>query len=206
MLTRMKFPLIFLIVTGSFLLLPLSGLPYGDFDWTAHSQSYKTPQPPPAKGVCIYVVKFGDTLFSIARRYGTSVESIARANGIINPHRIYVGQTLVIPNCRKAACLVHVVQHGDTLYSIARHYGTSVRAIARQNFIPYPGRIFIGQKLIICDGRPQPVPKVRIHIVKPGDTIYSIAVRYGTSPTAIVSANHLRHPSLIFPGQRLRIP
>ena len=204
MLTRLKLLIIFLIVAGSFFLLPISGLPYGDFDWTVHSQPYKPPQPVPAKNVCIYVVKFGDTLFSIARRYGTSMASIAQANGISNLHQIYVGQTLIIPNCPRAACAVYVVRPGDTLYSIARYHGTSVRAIARQNRILHPGRIFIGQRLIICDVRP--IPKGRIYVVKPGDTIYAIALRFGVSPAAIISANHLRYPGLIFPGQRLRIP
>ncbi len=203
---RAKLPLIFLTVIACLLLLPVVGLPYGNFDWTVYSQPYPPPKAPPTGAVCVYTVRFGDTLFSIARRFGTSVTSIAQANAIRDVNQIFVGQVLVIPNCRLLQCAVYVVKPGDTLFSIARRFGTSVRALAFQNAILNPSRIFVGQRLLICPGVARPLPKARIYIVKRGDTVWSIAIRFGTTQAAIIAANNLRYPWLIFPGQRLLIP
>jgi LysM repeat protein len=155
----------------------------------------------------VYTVQYGDTLFSIARRFGTSVENILYANSIRNIHYIRAGQTLVIPHCRQPAeCVVYTVQRGDTLFSIARRHSTSPRAIALQNRIVYPWRIFAGQQILICPGGGLPLPEARTYVVRPGDTIWSIAFRFGTSPYAVIAANNLQYPGLIFPGQELRIP
>lgn len=187
------------------------------------------PPPPPPVKQCVYIVKPGDTLFSIAFRFGTTVEAIAMANGISNPNQIFVGQKLVIPNCKpvpvppivppkKPGCFPYTVQRGDTLYSIARRFGTSVYALARANHIVNPWYIREGQTIIVCPGYgykpPIPVPYYgyakphhgRRYVVKPGDTLFSIALRYGTSPYAIAYANHLASTALIYPGQVLVIP
>lgn len=207
MSTRVKVSLVFLAVVGCFLLLPMIGLPYGNFDWVVHSQPYQAPRVLPAPGACVYQVRFGDTLFSIARRFGTSVGDIALANSIRDINHIFVGQGLVIPNCRPTQCTVYTVRPGDTLFSIARRFSTSVRAIALQNRIIHPSRIFAGQRLLICPGGvSRPVPRARVYIVRPGDTVYSIALRFGTTASALIADNNLRYPWLIFPGQHLRVP
>ncbi|MFQ5854598.1 MAG: LysM peptidoglycan-binding domain-containing protein [Anaerolineae bacterium] len=206
MSARVKFPLIFLVAAGYFLLLPMIGLPYGSFDWVGNAQPYRPPKVAPTVGACVYTIRFGDTLFSIARRFGTSVASIARANSIRDVNHIFAGQTLVIPNCRLTQCLVYRVRPGDTLFSIARRFDTSVRAIARQNFIGHPSRIFAGQRLFVCPGSARPLPESRVYVVRRGDTLWSIAFRFGTTPSAIIAANNLRHPWLIVPGQHLRVP
>ena len=189
------------------------------------------PPPPPAPPVkqCIYVVKPSDTLFSIARLFGTTVEAIAMANGISNPDQIFVGQKLVIPNCKpvpyvppkKPKCFPYTVQRGDTLYRIARKFGTSVYALAQANQIVNPWYIRAGQVIIVCPGYGYKVPPpyygygklykppykvARRYVVKPGDTLYSIALRYRTTPYAIAYANHLANMSFIYPGQVLVIP
>jgi LysM repeat protein len=103
----------------------------------------------------VHIVQRGETLYSIARRYGVNMWAIARANGIANPNRIYAGQRLVIPTGQggggkpASTGTVHVVQHGETLYSIALHYGVSMWAIVRANHIANPNRIYAGQRLVI---------------------------------------------------------
>jgi len=102
--------------------------------------------------------------------------------------------------------VIYVVQSGDTLYSIARRYGTTVQALALLNRIANPSLIFAGQRLIISgSGAPVP-PHVRVHIVQPGETLYSLARRYRTTVWAIAMANHLASPNVIYVGQSLVIP
>ena len=116
-----------------------------------------TPPPPVVTGGCSYVVRRGDTLFSIARRFGTTIGAIAQANGISNPRYIRAGQRLVIPGAYPACAppqtapgaTVYIVRRGDTLYSIARRYHTTVTAIAWANGIANPHRIWAGQRLVI---------------------------------------------------------
>ncbi|TEU10432.1 MAG: LysM peptidoglycan-binding domain-containing protein [Anaerolineales bacterium] len=116
-----------------------------------------TPPPPVVTEGCYYVVRRGDTLFSIARRFGTTIGAIAQANGLSNPRYIRAGQRLIIPGACPAyapppavsGATVYIVRPGDTLYSIARRYHTTVTAIAWANGIANPHRIWVGQRLVI---------------------------------------------------------
>jgi LysM repeat protein len=160
----------------------------------------------------IYVVQSGDTLYSIARRFGVSVQALIQVNNLARPGFIWVGQRLIIPRGTAATPtpsanpVIYIVQRGDTLYSIARRYGTTVQALALLNRIANPSLIFAGQRLIISgSGAPVP-PHVRVHIVQPGETLYSLAHRYRTTVWAIAMANHLASPNVIYVGQSLVIP
>lgn len=121
------------------------------------------PSPPPAEEVesptplpaetTTHVVQQNDTLFGIAQRYGTTVEAIASANGIVNPEAIHVGQRLVIPAAGAPAPspgeTTYVVQANDTLFSIARRYNLSPERLAEYNGIVDPTLIQIGQVIRI---------------------------------------------------------
>lgn len=104
---------------------------------------------------------------------------------------------------------IHTVKAGETLYSIAWSVGKDHRDLAAWNGIPPPYLIKPGQKLRLTPAsgarvvsQPQ---SARHHRVKRGETIYSIARRYGLSPHQLAKANNIRSPYLIKPGQRLRI-
>jgi LysM repeat protein len=98
-----------------------------------------------------YVVQRGDTLYRIALRFGVPMQSIVTANHILNPNRIYVGQRLVIPAAAAtprppaSSDVTYVVQRGDTLWAIARRFGSSVDAIRAANGLVsnliYPGMV-----------------------------------------------------------------
>jgi LysM repeat protein len=124
-------------------------------------------------GPRIHVVQPGETLFSIARWYGMDVGTLARANNIVNPNRIYVGQRLVIPTgapTQPPSTGVYVVKPGDTLYSIARYYGITAWAIAQANGIYNMNHIYVGQRLVIPGAAPPPTPKPKPSTPSPGTT------------------------------------
>jgi murein DD-endopeptidase MepM/ murein hydrolase activator NlpD len=108
-----------------------------------------------------YFVQLDDTLSAIASRYETTVQVLAQANGIENPDLIHPGQRLVIPSASPTPEpttqeQVHVVQRGETLYRIARRYGTTVQALVAANNLANPNLILRGQKLIIPSAMASP--------------------------------------------------
>ncbi|MCP4196096.1 MAG: LysM peptidoglycan-binding domain-containing protein [Proteobacteria bacterium] len=166
-----------------------------------------------------YKVKRGDTLARIARRYGTTVAAISRANGIHNPNRIYVGQWLYIPKGKahygkayygKACANPYRVKRGDTLSRIARRYGVSVYALKKANGIYNVNRIYVGQKLCIPKKHgyyppAKPGYGYKYHVVKRGQTLSGVARRYGTSVRCLMHANGIGNPNWIYAGQKLNI-
>jgi LysM repeat protein len=158
-----------------------------------------------ADGETIHIVQRGDTLYNIARRYGVTVQALRSYNNL-RSDTIYIGQRLLIPGGGPGPVepAIHVVQRGDTLYSIARRYGTTVDAIKRANRLP-SDRIYVGQRLTIPVNGPPPSQPPVTHVVAQGETLYSIARRYGTTVAAIQAINGLRSTT-IYVGQRLLIP
>lgn len=169
-----------------------------------------TPVPTtPAPGqTTTYVVQWGDTLYSIALRCGTTVDAIVQMNNIADPNSIRAGQQLTLSCAETPATTVeHVVKPGENLFRIALMYNTTVEAIATANGIVNPSYIWVGQRLVIPQGAGTPPAEGgRYHVVQPGETLYGIALRYGTTTAAIAVANDLSNPNLIYPGQTLLIP
>lgn len=180
-----------------------------------------SPAPAAAGSPVSYTVTWGDTLYSIASRYGMSVYTLMQANGLRNANYIYIGQRLFIPSSGAplppVGTSTYVVRPGDTLFSIASRYGTTVDALRQANGL-YSFAIYVGQVLRIAGYPPAPrapiyPPAVPIpptggtyYIVQPGDYLGLIAARFGVSVYAIQMANRLYNSSFIFVGQRLFIP
>ena len=95
--------------------------------------------------------------------------------------------------------LTYTVVAGDTLYTITRNYNTTISNTLKFNNIPNPNYIMIGQKIIL----PLSPPEAIIYTVKPGDTLYRIALKYGTSVDNLTKYNYLTPPYIIYPGQQL---
>lgn len=99
---------------------------------------------------------------------------------------------------------VYTVQLDDTLSAIAERYETTVQALVQANGIQNPDLIYPGQRLTIPSALPT---QQRVyHTVQSGETLYRIALRYGTTVQALAAANNLANPNLIYVGQKLLIP
>lgn len=96
----------------------------------------------------------------------------------------------------------YTVQSGDTLSDIAEEQGVTVSSLASANGIDNPDHIFSGQTLSI----PGTGGGSASYVVQPGDNIPAIAAQFGISPRALIDANGLANPDLIYPGQELVIP
>lgn len=103
----------------------------------------------------IHVVRSGESILEIARRYNSTVAAIVGANEVPNPNQLVVGQTLVIPIIGS----FYLVQPGDSLYSIGRRFGINYQTLARINGISATQPLTVGQRLYI-----PPRPKIRAEI------------------------------------------
>lgn len=150
-----------------------------------------------------YIVKSGDSLYSIAQRYGTTVDSIRLLNNLTS-NALNIGQVLQIPteSSSSSSRISYTVQSGDNLYSIAQKYGTTVDKIVSLNDLGTTS-LSIGQILTIPTESNQ-VP-TNNYVVKSGDSLYAIAQRYGTTVDEIISLNNLTSTALSV-GQPLLIP
>ncbi len=92
------------------------------------------------------------------------------------------------------------VRRGDTLWALARRYHTTVAELVRLNNIPNPDLIYVGQVL-----RLPAQPQGRFYTVRPGDTLWAIAMRCDTTVARLVRLNNIPNPDLIFPGQVFRV-
>ena len=145
----------------------------------------------------LYVVKNGDTLWSIARKYGISVDELKRLNGL-SSNLLSVGQSLRVSGVPEINNEVYIVKSGDTLYGIASRYGVGVDDLKNYNNLN-SNIISIGQQLNI------PTGNELVYIVKKGDTLYGIAREYNITPRDLMIYNNL-NSNLISIGQILRIP
>lgn len=95
--------------------------------------------------------------------------------------------------------VTYTVKPGDVLYTIARNYNSTVENVLKFNYIPNPNLIYPGQEIII----PLSPPEAIIYTVRPGDSLYLIAMRYGTYLDNLIKYNYLQAPYIIYPGQQL---
>jgi peptidoglycan endopeptidase LytE len=164
-------------------------------------------------GYDTYVVVRGDTLKSLANRFGTSVDTLLSLNkGITNVNLIYEGQRLVVPSGRgvpvtppptnppPANGQLYYAQSGDTLRKIAAKFNTSVDAILKVNpQITNPNLIYVGQAISIPVG-------VSTYAVQRGDSLRIIANKFGTTVDSLLTLNPtIKNPNLIYVGQVLQI-
>ncbi|MGE5550149.1 MAG: LysM peptidoglycan-binding domain-containing protein [Bacteroidota bacterium] len=168
--------------------------------------------------VLSYVVQPGDTLFRIGQRYSVNWQAIALANEIKSPFLIYPGQILAVPRLcayeppapappqpqppepALLPCgLIYLVQKGDNLATVAERFGLPVEALLKANpQLTEPYALALGQRLVVP-------AKVFLHLVTGGETVYSLAQRYGSTVELVALVNNLRYPFTVYVGQMLAL-
>lgn len=166
----------------------------------------------------IYTVKAGDNLYSIAKRYDVTVESIQTLNNL-NSTLLSIGQQLKIPVTSSDVTekyQTYIVRSRDTLYSIANNYGMTVDELMKLNNLNNTN-LSIGQVLKVkiisssdivlgsqCYGEGYKEPTYVTYIVKKGDSLYVIAKKYNITVDQLIELNDLKSNNLSI-GQVLKI-
>lgn len=147
-------------------------------------------------------VRAGDTLWAIAREYGTTVEAIARENRIADPNRIFAGERLRITlPARGSGEEIYNVRRGDTPISIAGKFGVTLSALEDRNGLERGETIYAGDKLSI----PGAGMSGELYVVRPGDTLFYISRRTGVPIRTLVGINRIKDPDLIYAGEHLKL-
>lgn len=161
-------------------------------------------------GYFIYIIARGDTLRSLASRFGTTVDALLAANlDITNANVIYEGQRLKVysgpvtsppNNPPPASGQIYYAQRGDTLRKIAAKFNTTVDAILKVNpQITNPNLIYVGQAITIP-------AEVSTYLIQKGDTLRIIANKFGTTVDALLALNpNIWNANLIYAGQVIRV-
>jgi len=183
-------------------------------------------------------IRRGETISTIAARYGVSQYAIMEANNLSRRSTIYAGKHLIVPvpldragssrnyTDYSAKNSIYTVRSGDTMWDIARAFGTTVSALRRINYIERGSRIYVGQKMKIPSSATKLAQKSssssqqtyassnkstttntadKTYKVRSGDTLWDIARRYGLTTAQLRVLNGLGRSSRIYPGQVLKV-
>lgn len=172
-------------------------------------QVVRIPRPPQrCQDGTRYVIRQGDTIESIARRFGVTAAAIYRENPFLLVIGVRPGLAICIPQAPADRCpggVIYTVEAGDTLFAIAARFRTTVEAILRANPGLDPNRLFVGQRICIPSSQPPRCPGFTYTVVL-GDTLFLIATRFNTTVNAILQANPGLDPNRLFVGQQICIP
>lgn len=154
-----------------------------------------------------YTVQPGDTLYSIARIFGVSVDALQKANAIADPTLISVGQKLVIPGYEGVSepLVVYQVQLGDSFDSLSRRFGVSAGDLIRINHITSADGLYVGQPLIYPQ-RDGGLANGRTLTAGPGDSLLSMAAAAGLNPWSLALTDGLPGPGAVYAGQTVVTP
>lgn len=153
-----------------------------------------------------YYVQPGDSLYSIAARYGTTISALQQSNGLTSS-MLYPGQALAISSqgsVSKNATTTYTVKAGDSLFLIAQRYGISVNSLKSANNLS-SDYLTVGKQLTIPKASTTSTSNYTTYSVKSGDSLFLIAQKYGITVADLKQANQL-WSNTIWTGQTLKIP
>jgi LysM repeat protein len=163
----------------------------------------------PLDNSCVYTVVDGDRIFRIALRFGMDPDTLARANGIVNPELISVGQRIRIPvaNCPIPRTPTPVPTIAPTAIPTQVPGGpTAIPGTPVIETLP-GGTLVLVVTATPNPANPTPLPAgSQTYVVQNGDTLFSIALRFNVRVNAIAQANNISNINLIYQGQTLIIP
>lgn len=185
-------------------------------------------EPAPAASKATHVVAKGDSLWTIAKKYGIGVEELAAANQLSKSATLRLGQKLNVPakaapakaSAQSDAANSYEVKSGDSLGSIARKHGTTASALRTANNLS-GDNLRVGQKLVIPGNATPPssvgsaapvaapsAPRAGsgTYTVSPGDTLGSIAKKHGVKVGDLATLNTITDPAKLRVGQVLKLP
>ena len=154
-----------------------------------------------------YIVKPGDTLYSISQRFNISIDELKRINNIVS-NVLSIGQIIKLENNDNNP--IYIVQKGDTLYSIAKNNNISVESIIEKNNLN-SSNLYIGQELYIpainenSNEKNNDNNEYEIYTIKKGDSLWKISREYGITIPQLKEINNLENFNIIV-GQKILVP
>ena len=157
-----------------------------------------------------YTVVSGDSLYSIAKKFNTTINKIKELNNLTT-NSLSIGQVLKIPepeinssNNTSSKKNIYTVQKGDSLYQIAKKYNTTVDELKKINNLA-SNTLSIGQILTLPSSNEEQPKGYTYYTVQKGDSLYQIAKRYNTTTDTLKNLNNLTSNTLSI-GQKLKVP
>ena len=152
-----------------------------------------------------YIVKSGDTLYSIANKNNISVDKLKDINNL-SSNNLSIGQKLLVVDTSSSedVGVYYTVKSGDTLYGIANKFDLSVDELKKINNLK-SNNLSIGQKLLVSGTLKEDNSDFDTYIVKSGDSLWSIANKYGTTVDKLKDINKL-NSNLLSIGMKLLVP
>ena len=165
------------------------------------------PRPVGAQGGgAIYIVQPGDTLSSIADRFGVTLDDLMAANSIVNANLLAVGQQLIIPGLEGVSGILdtQVIGFGDSLRSLVRRTQMPLPLLRKLNRLVSPSELYVGASLIVPD---EEAGGMTAHTtLRPGESLLEASIRQGSDPWTMASLNGLASTWETVPGDSLYSP
>jgi murein DD-endopeptidase MepM/ murein hydrolase activator NlpD len=155
----------------------------------------------------VYVVQSGDTLYSIAIRFGVTVDDLIKANNLVNPDLLSAGNELVIPGLEglSGKLMTETISLGETLRTLSIRHQINREQILRLNRITSPMEVFAGASLIIPEDETETLPQGQFLLDENG-SILQLAAAHNQNPWLLTELNHMQGQWDLLPGEPVFAP
>jgi LysM repeat protein len=165
-------------------------------------------------GQTAYTIAARDTFFTLSRRFGVTIQSIADANPGVSPNNLRIGQVICIPNANPgppvcpAGSFSYTIVAGDTLFSLSQKFGVTTQSILALNPSINPNDLRVAQIICIPNAPTPPVCPANsfAYTIMTGDSVASIAQKFGVTAQSILDLNPGLDPANLTVGRQICIP